>query len=465
MLNIALVGIGFIGEEHVEAIRRTNLGRVVALVGRDLEKTRRKALMLGVDKVYDDIHYVLEDKEIQVVHICTPNLLHYPMVKKALEAGKHVVCEKPLTMTSEEARELVSIAEQKNLINAIHFNIRYYPLIRHAKAVIQKGEIGRVYAVTGSYLQDWLVKDTDYSWRLEASKSGETRAVGDIGTHWMDLVEYVTGLKITEVNADMGTFLSKRKKPKKGIETWSGKLLKNDDYEIVDIDTEDYASSMVIGHDDRSGKMCEKGITKKRLQKMLLYTADLLAQHTDLLSDIDSKFGDGDHGITVGRIANCIRNETNRWRDEKMGDFLDNLGAEIMNVNGGSAGPLWGTLFQGFGQGIENKDMLDSNLVKNMIEAGIEEMKTISNAGIGDKTMMDALILAGDFIEKNQSKNVEEVLRAAADGAEAGMKATENYVAKFGRAKSYGEQTLGFPDAGAVGIMYLFKGLYEGYMG
>lgn len=183
MLNIALVGIGFIGEEHVEAIRRTNLGRVVALVGRDLEKTRRKALMLGVDKVYDDIHYVLEDKEIQVVHICTPNLLHYPMVKKALEAGKHVVCEKPLTMTSEEARELVSIAEQKNLINAIHFNIRYYPLIRHAKAVIQKGEIGRVYAVTGSYLQDWLVKDTDYSWRLEASKSGETRAVGDIGTH------------------------------------------------------------------------------------------------------------------------------------------------------------------------------------------------------------------------------------------------------------------------------------------
>lgn len=215
MLNVALVGIGFIGEEHVEAIRRTNLGRVVALVGRDLEKTRRKALMLGVDKVYDDIHYVLEDKEIQVVHICTPNLLHYPMVKKALEAGKHVVCEKPLTMTSEEARELVSIAEQKNLINAIHFNIRYYPLIRHAKAVIQKGEIGRAYAVTGSYLQDWLVKDTDYSWRLEASKSGETRAVGDIGTHWMDLVEYVTGLKITEVNADMGTFLSKRKKPKK----------------------------------------------------------------------------------------------------------------------------------------------------------------------------------------------------------------------------------------------------------
>jgi len=223
-------------------------------------------------------------------------------------------------------------------------------------------------------------------------------------------------------------------------------------------------NSMVIGFDDRSGKMCEKEITKNRLQKMLIYTADLLKQHTDLLSDIDSKFGDGDHGITVNRIADCIRKETDNWTDENMGDFLDNLGIEIMNVNGGSAGPLWGTLFQGFGQGVKNKNILDGDLVKDMIEAGIREMKTISNAGVGDKTMMDALILAGDYIGKIQSKNVEEVLRAAANGAEAGMKATENYVAKFGRAKSYGEQTLGFPDAGAVGMMYLFKGLYEGYM-
>lgn len=245
MLNVAVVGVGFIGEEHVEAIRRTNLGRVVALVGRDLEKTQRKALLLGVDKVYDDIEYVLEDPQIQVIHICTPNLLHYSMVKKALEAGKHVVCEKPLTMTSEEARDLISIAEQKNLVNAIHFNIRYYPLIRHAKEMIEKGEIGKLYSITGSYLQDWLVKDTDYSWRLESAQSGETRAVGDIGTHWMDLVEYVTSLKITDVNADMGTFLPKRKKPKKGIETWSGKILKNDDYEVVDIDTEDYASVLL----------------------------------------------------------------------------------------------------------------------------------------------------------------------------------------------------------------------------
>ena len=245
MLNIAVVGVGFIGEEHVEAIRRTNLGRVEALVGRDLEKTKSKAAILGIEKVYDDIRYVLEDEQIQVIHICTPNMLHYSMVKRALEAGKHVVCEKPLTLTSGEAKELVHLAEEKHLVNAIHFNIRYYPLIRHAKEMIERGDIGKLYSITGAYLQDWLVKDTDYSWRLESEKSGETRAVGDIGTHWMDLVEYITGLKITDVNADIGTFLAKRKKPKMGVETWSGKILKNDDYEIVDIDTEDYASVLL----------------------------------------------------------------------------------------------------------------------------------------------------------------------------------------------------------------------------
>ncbi len=209
--------------------------------------------------------------------------------------------------------------------------------------------------------------------------------------------------------------------------------------------------------------MKEKGITKNKLQKMLIYASDLLKQHTDLLSDIDSKFGDGDHGITVNRIADCIKRETVAWDGEDISNFFDNLGIQIMNVNGGSAGPLWGTLFQGFGQGVENESILDGKSVKNMIASGIREMKTISNAKVGDKTMMDALIMAEDYTKKIPLESAEEVLKAAFDGAVDGMKATENYVAKYGRAKSYGEQTLGYPDAGAVGVMYLFKGLYEGY--
>lgn len=209
--------------------------------------------------------------------------------------------------------------------------------------------------------------------------------------------------------------------------------------------------------------MCVKNITKNKLKKMLLYTADLLKENIDLLSRIDSKFGDGDHGITVGRIADCIRESVMEWKDMDISEFLDELGFKIMDVNGGSAGPLWGTLFQGFGQGVENKNILDAKSVKDMIEAGINEMKTISKAGIGDKTMMDPLLIAGEHIKKVQTDDVEEVLKEAAEGAVEGMHATENYVAKFGRAKSYGEQTLGYPDAGAVGVMYLFRGMYEGY--
>lgn len=205
-------------------------------------------------------------------------------------------------------------------------------------------------------------------------------------------------------------------------------------------------------------------ISRDKFQQMLIYTSELLKRNTDMLSDIDSKFGDGDHGVTVYRIAECIRKTVETWNDESFEDFLNDLGIQIMNVNGGSAGPLWGTLFQGFGVGLKNRDILDGESVKNMIHAGIREMETITTAHIGDKTMMDALIFAGEYAEKAPEMDVKDVLKAAFEGAEAGMKATENYVAKYGRAKSYGEKTLGCPDAGAAGMMFLFKGLYEGYL-
>lgn len=252
-LKVAVVGIGFIGAEHIEAIRRTNLAEVVVIVGHTEASARKKAEVLGFPHYTADLAEVLRNPDIDVVHICTPNDLHFPMAKQALEAGKHVVCEKPMTMTAEEAQVLTSLAEEKGLVTAIHFNIRYYPLIRHAREMVQRGDIGRVYAVTGSYLQDWLIKDTDYSWRLEKQQSGPTRAVGDIGTHWMDLMEYVTGEHITEVSADMATFLPVRKKPKKSMETWSSKVLSSDDYESVSVDTEDYATVMFRTSNDVRG--------------------------------------------------------------------------------------------------------------------------------------------------------------------------------------------------------------------
>lgn len=244
MLKVAVVGVGFIGSEHIEAIRRTNLAEVKTIVGHTLESLKKKAQQMNVPEYTTDFDSVLNDPEIDVVHICTPNKLHYPMAKRALEFGKHVVCEKPMTMTTQEAVDLVELAKKQKRVNAIHFNIRYYPLVRHAREMIRHGELGHIYSVTGSYLQDWLIKDTDYSWRLESEQSGPTRAVGDIGTHWMDLVGYVTGMHISEVNADMATFLPVRKKPRKSIETWSGKVLQNNDYDEVPVDTEDYATVM-----------------------------------------------------------------------------------------------------------------------------------------------------------------------------------------------------------------------------
>ena len=244
-LNAGVIGVGFIGQEHMEAIRRTNLGTVTAIAGHNLERTAAKADLFGIERYFDDYRQLLALPDIDVVHICTPNNLHYPMARDALLAGKHVVCEKPLTIDANEASHLVRLAKEKGLVNAIHFNIRYYPLVRQARDFVADGQVGRIYAATGSYLQDWLYYDTDYSWRLESSQSGATRAIGDIGTHWMDLIEYVTGERIQSVMADFSTFLPIRKKPQKAVETWSNKLLSSHDYQEVTIDTEDYASVLL----------------------------------------------------------------------------------------------------------------------------------------------------------------------------------------------------------------------------
>jgi predicted dehydrogenase len=164
------------------------------------------------------------------------------MARQALLAGKHVVCEKPLAMDVKEAAELVELAGKKGLVNAVHFNVRYYPLMRQVKLMGQKGEIGEIFSIHGSYLQDWLFYPTDYNWRLEPQLSGRSRAVADIGSHWMDLVEHVSGLRIAEVFADFATFHRTRKKPLKPVETYAGKILTSEDYAEIPINTEDYAS-------------------------------------------------------------------------------------------------------------------------------------------------------------------------------------------------------------------------------
>jgi predicted dehydrogenase len=244
-LKVGVIGTGFIGPIHIENARRSFKAEVIALAENNLELAKTKAAMYDVPLYYDDYRKLLENQDIDVVHVCSPNFLHYQMAKDALLAGKHVVCEKPLTLTRAEGEDLLALAAKKKLVNAVHFNIRYYPLVRHMHTMVAKNDIGSIYAVSGSYLQDWLFLDTDYSWRLESAVSGPTRAIGDIGSHWLDLVEYVTWLEVDEVMADFETFHKTRKKPLKPVETWSGKILKSEDYQEVPIDTEDYATVML----------------------------------------------------------------------------------------------------------------------------------------------------------------------------------------------------------------------------
>ena len=240
--GVGVVGIGFIGPAHIEALRRLPDVEVVALAEGSEEAAAAKARALGVPNACGDYRKLLARSDVRVVHICTPNHLHYEMSKQALQAGKHVVCEKPLATSATEAAELVALARTKGLVNAVHFNVRYYPLMRQVRLMAQNGDVGEIFSVHGSYLQDWLYYPTDYNWRLETKLSGKSRAVADIGSHWMDLIEHVSGLRILEVFADFATFHTKRKKPLKPLETYAGKILTPEDYSEVPIDTEDYAT-------------------------------------------------------------------------------------------------------------------------------------------------------------------------------------------------------------------------------
>jgi len=271
-IKVAVAGLGFIGPAHIEALRRIPNIEVVAISDIDEATARAKARELGIERSTADFDDLLSD-EIESVHICTPNNLHYEMAKKALNAGKHVICEKPLATTVEEAEELVALAKQKKLVNAIHFNIRYYPLIRQMKVMREKGELGDVYSIIGSYLQDWLFYETDYNWRLEPEQSGESRAIADIGSHLIDLLEHISGLKIVEVMADFNTIHKTRKKPLKPIETYSGMMLKPEDYADVPINTEDHANVMLRFDNGNKGVVTVSQVCAGRKNRLSLEIA------------------------------------------------------------------------------------------------------------------------------------------------------------------------------------------------
>ena len=272
-IKVAVAGLGFIGPAHIEALRRLPNIEVVALGDINLDLAKEKADMLGIETAYGSFDELLKHEGVECVHICTPNFLHFEMAKAALEAGKHVVCEKPLAITIAEAEELVALAKKTGLVNVVHFNIRYYPLVRQMKLMREKGELGEIYSIIGTYLQDWLFHNTDYNWRLEPDQSGESRAIADIGSHLMDLLEYITGLQVTEVMAEFATIHKTRKKPLKPVETYSGKMLKPEDYQDVPINTEDYATVMLRLSNGNKGVVTVSQVSAGRKNRINLEIA------------------------------------------------------------------------------------------------------------------------------------------------------------------------------------------------
>ncbi|MES2775423.1 MAG: Gfo/Idh/MocA family oxidoreductase [Bacteroidota bacterium] len=268
-IQVGVVGTGFIGPAHVEALRRLPNVEVAALCEVTIELAQAKAAQLGIPQAYT-FDELLQQESIQSVHICTPNFLHFSQSKAALLAGKHVICEKPLAKDLHEAEELVALAAQTGLVNAVHFNLRYYPLVRQMKAMREAGDLGDVFSILGSYLQDWLFYDTDYNWRLESDKSGDSRAIADIGSHLMDVIEYITGLKTVEVMADFNTIHKTRKKPLKPVETYSGKMLLPEDYADVPINTEDHANVLLRFNNGNRGAITVSQVSAGRKNQLKL---------------------------------------------------------------------------------------------------------------------------------------------------------------------------------------------------
>ena len=238
-LKAAVVGAGFIGPVHVEALRRLGV-TVTGILGCDDNESQSAMEKLGLPKAYTSIDDVLADESVDAVHLAVPNVLHYPFSKKALAAGKHVMCEKPLAMTSEETGELVELARSAGVAAAVCYNIRFYPMNLQARAMAAQGDLGEVYAINGCYIQDWLLYETDYNWRVLAEQGGELRAVSDIGTHWMDLVLSITGLAVDSVFADLNTVHKVRKRPTGEVETFTGKKAAVAATEPINITTDDY---------------------------------------------------------------------------------------------------------------------------------------------------------------------------------------------------------------------------------
>ncbi|HTL15950.1 MAG TPA: Gfo/Idh/MocA family oxidoreductase [Patescibacteria group bacterium] len=241
-LRAGIIGTGFIGPVHIEALRRLGVP-VVALC--DLpDRVEAAAAKHGIPLTFSDYKQMLRSSEVDVVHITVPNRFHCEMALAALRAGKHCVCEKPLAMNTRETARIVSEAAKARTVFAVNYNIRFYPAVLQLRKLVSQGVLGDIIHVNGSYMQDWLFKETDYNWRLLPKEGGKLRAVADIGTHWMDAASFILGAEIESVFADLATWHKTRRRPLGEVETFA-KADANIRYASYNVKTEDCASVLL----------------------------------------------------------------------------------------------------------------------------------------------------------------------------------------------------------------------------
>src|ERR1700679_3613234 len=245
MLKTVLIGTGFMGRVHAENLRRLGTVEIASVAGSREQRAREFGKSIGVNRTTGNYQELLEDQTIDAVHVLTPNALHHPICRAALKAGKHVLCEKPFTVSLGQARELVVLAAETGLANCIQHNLRYYPLVQQMRRMIEAGDLGEILIVQGTYSQDWLLYDTDWNWRVQAKENGALRAMGDIGSHWMDLIQHLTGLRITALCADLATFHGVRRRPRGSVETFSNKTLQPGDFDSVPMSGDDFGSELL----------------------------------------------------------------------------------------------------------------------------------------------------------------------------------------------------------------------------
>ena len=244
----AIIGLGFVGKAHLEALRRLGIP-VRGILGSSPERTREAVRELKIERGYSSLDELTSDSSVTAVHICTPNHLHHDQANAAMEAGKHVMCEKPLAMDIRQSQSLIDLARKQKLVGAVTYNLRYYPLCQEARAIVQRGVIGEPRLIHGSFLQDWLLYPSDWNWRLQSELGGELRAVADIGTHWLDLLTWITGRKIAEVCADLATAVPVRERPRGRVQTFQASAGESEDFKVT---TDDYAS--ILLHFDGSAR-------------------------------------------------------------------------------------------------------------------------------------------------------------------------------------------------------------------